>query len=322
MFKKLFGLVKDALPQEKPTEEYTAPQQENDNDEVENENDEVGVQYDPVTLHGLHYTKEAFDAEVKNRAEKWIASEKADGVTLDQNDIDNIHFNYRRDLYKEWNGCDNDQMIQWEHANSMEHTGFATSGFAKEDPNNPLLQPVHGIDLRTYTAMTMKITAGADVKEICKAMGIETPVWEEVNTVWTQRMAEDTSFTVSTLFGQYYAEKPELPQLSSVHIPVNEAGAGNLEKMKTDKYFYFELEGARQAAYEYGLDGAQWVLDNYGINLSDFQSVAMYWMEERNKGWKSEEILADHDYQEAKKKEYADKFAAEQGGNVADDVEF
>jgi hypothetical protein len=48
----------------------------------------------------------------------------------------------------------------------------------------------------------------------------------------------------------------------------------------------------------------------------------MQWMTERNQKWNSADILHYQNYQEAKQKEYAAIFAKEQGGNVADDVEF
>lgn len=106
---------------------------------------------------------------------------------------------------------------------------------------------------------------------------------------------------------------------------MSEEGKVNLEKIKTDRYFYEELSGARQAAYDYGYDGAQWIQDNFGISLGDFQSVAMKWSEVQNEEVRNNNTDNVHhfvDYQQKKQEEYAAKFASEQGGNVADDVEF
>jgi len=316
MFKNLFGSLAGDDKQENQNHE----QAQASNDNYDNEYQEV--EYDPETLHGTHYDVEDFDAEVTERAEAWIADERESGEDLDEKDIQNIYFNYRREVYTEWNNCDSDQMIRFEHANSLKYTGVQTSGFVKVADGNPFLEPVHGIDLRAYTAMTLKISAGVDYLEVCKAMGIEPAVWEELNTIWPQRMAQDTSFTVTTLFGQYFAENVTLPQLENVNAEISEEGAANLEKIRTDRYFYEELAGARQAAYEYGIDGAQWILENFGINLADFQSAAMQWMTEQNQNWSSDDIHHFHDYQQGKQKEYAAKFAAEQGGNIADDVNF
>lgn len=193
-------------------------------------------------------------------------------------------------------------MIRFEHANSLKYSGIQTSGFVKVEDNNPFLEPVHGISLRDYTAMCLKISAGIDYQEVCKAMGLESVIWEELNTIWPQRMGEGTSFTVTTLFGQYYAENVTLPQLENLKAEISEDGLANLERIKTDRYFYEELAGARQAAYEYGIDGAQWILDNFGINLADFQSVAMQWMTEQNQNWNSQDIMEFSNYQQEKQK--------------------
>ncbi|SHM34456.1 DUF6620 family protein [Flavobacterium chilense] len=318
MFKKLFGALTGDNKQE--NQNYEA--QTSNNYENDYEDNYQEVEYDPETLHGTHYTAEDFDDEVASRAEAWIADERDNGENLEEKDIQNIYFNYRREVYTEWNNCDSDQMIRFEHANSLKYTGIQTSGFIKVDDDNPFLQPVHGVDLRTYTAMCLKISAGIDYLEVCKAMGFEPVIWEELNTIWPQRMGEDTSFTVTTLFGQYYAENVTVPQLENLKAEISEEGAANLERIKNDRYFYEELTGARQAAYEYGIDGAQWILDNFGINLADFQSVAMQWMTEQNQNWNSEDILEFSNYQQEKQKEYATKFAQEQGGNIADDVNF
>jgi len=318
MFKKLFGSLTGDNKQENQIDAQTS----NDNYENNYENEYQETEYDPETLHGTHYAIEDFDNEVERRAEAWIQDERESGENLQESDIKSIYTNYRRQVYQEWNNCDSDQMIRFEHANSLKYSGVQTSGFVKVEDNNPFLEPVHGISLRDYTAMCLKISAGVDYNEVCRAMGMESVIWEELNTIWPQRMGEDTSFTVTTLFGQYYAENVTIPQLENIKVEVSEEGVANLERIKTDRYFYEELAGARQAAYEYGIDGAQWILDNYGINLADFQSVAMQWMTEQNQNWNSEEIMAFSNYQQEKQKEYAAKFAAEQGGNIADDVEF
>lgn len=187
--------------------------------------------------------------------------------------------------------------------------------------NNPLLEPIHGVTLQDYSVISAKMAAGIDEVEILKALGIEKAVFEEASALWIARMQEDSTFEVTTLFGQYFAEPDTHPKLGNLKAEVSEEGSANLEKMKTDRYFYEELNGARQAAYAYGYDGAQWIQDNFGISLGDFQSVAMQWMPQTSNE-EFDTMRHYSDYREQKEKEYAEKFAQEQGGNVADDVEF
>ncbi|MDR2087961.1 MAG: hypothetical protein LBP73_01225 [Clostridiales Family XIII bacterium] len=182
------------------------------------------------------------------------------------------------------------------------------------------LEPIHGISLQDYAAMAKRMVQGVDETLIFEAMGIDRAIWDELNTLWPQRMAEDPSFQVSVLYSQYFSEESH-PKLDGIRADVSSEGAANLERIKTDRYFFEELAGARNAAYEYGLDGAQWILDNFGINLADFQSVSMRYGEE-NQRIGTEAMLAYLHYQDEKKEEYAERFAAERGGNVADDVEF
>lgn len=187
---------------------------------------------------------------------------------------------------------------------------------------NPLLEPIHGISLKDYAAIALKMTSGVSESEIFKALGIDGVVWDEVNTLWPKRMQEDNSFTVTSLYGQYFMEGAVHPQLEHLQPEVNEAGKANLDRMKTDRYFYEELNGARQAAYEYGLDGAQWIQDQYSINLGDFQSVTMHWINHDNKDDNGEKVIHFLHYRREMQNQYAEHFAKEQGGNVADDIEF
>ncbi|MDR2108741.1 MAG: hypothetical protein LBP28_04705 [Coriobacteriales bacterium] len=183
------------------------------------------------------------------------------------------------------------------------------------------LEPIHGISLRDYAAMAKKFAEGVDEEPIFRVMGIDRAIWDELNTLWPQRMAEDESFEVAIKYSQYFSDETPHPRLDAVKADVSAEGAANLERVKNDRYFYEELSGAREAAFEYGLDGSQWLLETFGINLADFQSAAMKHGEENFK-IDSEQLLEYLEHQRKKKAEYAAKFAAERGGDVADDVEF
>jgi hypothetical protein len=66
-------------------------------------------------------------------------------------------------------------------------------------------------------------------------------------------------------------------------------------------------------------------MDTTGIPLGEFQSAAMKWMNVQNNELSignSNYVMHFINYQRQMQQQYATKFAAEQGGNVADDVEF
>lgn len=187
--------------------------------------------------------------------------------------------------------------------------------------DNVLLEPIHGISLYDYSAGNARIANNVPVEQVCKALGIEVPVWEEVSDQWVKRMQEDADFVVVTQMGTFFAQADQHPKLGQLQAEKSAGAADNLDKLTTDRYYYEELAAAREAAYEAGLDGAQWILDNFGISLGDFQQVAMQWMQAtQQEGYETTRQYLD--YHADKKAYYADRFAQEQGGNIADDVEF
>lgn len=98
------------------------------------------IEFDPITLHGKHYSEEDFDEEVDRLVNEWVAQEEAQGMHFSEAEINNLYTNYRRDVYLDWNNTDTDQYVRFSMANSMKHEGHATSGFTTEDNDNPLLQ--------------------------------------------------------------------------------------------------------------------------------------------------------------------------------------
>lgn len=187
--------------------------------------------------------------------------------------------------------------------------------------NETLLAPIHGISLYDYAAGNAKIASNVPVEEVCKTLGIEQPVWEEVNDLWIKRMQEDPDFVVTTEMGNYFAQADQHPKLGHLGGGASNAANTHLQQMGSDRYYYEELNAAREAAYEAGLDGAQWIQDNYHISLGDFQQVAMQWMQV-TRAEDGADTMHYLDYRRQKKEEYAARFAAEQGGNIADDIEF
>lgn len=186
---------------------------------------------------------------------------------------------------------------------------------------NSLLEPIHGITLEDYSAACAKLGSGLSEADVAKALGVEVPVWQEANLLWPERMKQDPTFHIVTLFGQHFGAADQHPKLGNLKPAASAEGTGYIEQIKTDKDFYQELEVARQVAYEYGLDGAQWILEKYGISIGDFQIAASIWNEQIHK-----DIQADFERynqtQDAYRTKYQQLFADAQGGNVADDINF
>jgi len=278
----------------------------------------------PENLHGYHYTEAQFDAEVEARLE---TQKVRLGTDWDEDDNTSYKRSIVKQLYFEWNPeLEYDDFIQFEMMHSLKFFGTTTMGYVKADEGNPLLEPIHGISLNDYAAIAMNL-ANYPEEKLFGAFGIDQAIWQEVNTLWPKRMQEDSTFTVVNLYSEAFMNAGQNPKLLALQ---NDSGAtnptagntDNLNRLKTEKDFYLELEAARTVAYQYGIDGAQWILEEFGIDLMDFQSVAMQWMTKRNQNYSTEDMRRDHDFQEEVKAHYQERFAQEQGGNIADDVEF
>ena len=187
--------------------------------------------------------------------------------------------------------------------------GFTVAGFVKEDPNNPLHQPVRGISFKDYAAMSVKAGSGISGADICKAMDVSIEDYKEASNTWIQRLQNDSSGQLSTLYGQYFSEAASHPKLQSLKSNISEQGQENLDKIKTDRYFFEELSGARAAATAHGLSGNEWLLKKFGIPESEFQAVMMQWMMGQNQNFNMDEISKYASYQQQQQNEYAAKFA-------------
>lgn len=202
--------------------------------------------------------------------------------------------------------------------------GMTTSSTAKEDPNDPNMQPVHGITISDYAAGAAKIGEGCTEEQICNALGVERPMWDEAQSTWNNRMRDDSTFNVINVYSNYFGKVKEHQKLGGLkadkapesNVPEGKA-AEYLARLEADKYYFFEIQGALEAAYANGMDGAQWLIDNLGLTVSQVNSTGIKYMNDFN-------IMAEMmSFQEEKKNEYSARFAKENGmSGVVDDIEF
>lgn len=202
--------------------------------------------------------------------------------------------------------------------------GMKTSKTATEDPNDPNMQAVHGITIGDYAAGAAKIGEGCSEVQICSALGVERPMWDEAQTIWNNRMRDDHTFNVMNVYTNYFGKAKEHKKLGALipdSAPATDVPEGKskelLNRLETDKHYFFEIQGALQAAYDNGIDGAQWLIDNLGLTVAQVNGAGTKYMNDFNT------MAQMMDYQDQKKEEYAARFAKEHGtGGVVDDIEF
>ena len=225
-----------------------------------------------------------------------------------------------------------DEMLKGFASGDMQHVfetgaasvGVATMNTAKEDPNDPNMQPVHGISIADYAAGAAKIGEGCSKEQVCVALGVERPMWDEAETIWNNRMRDNTTYNVVNVYSNYFGKASAHEKLGnlkgrqapSTTVPTGEAAA-HLARLEADKHYFFEIQAALEAAYANGMDGAQWLIDNLGLTVSQVNSTGVKYMNDFN-------TMAEMmDFQEKKKREYSDRFASEnQTGGIVDDINF
>ncbi len=186
----------------------------------------------------------------------------------------------------------------------------------EDSKDNPLLEPIHGVSLYDYAAGVVKIGSSVPEADVLKALGVDKPQWDEASLIWNQRMEQDTEMTVMTLYSQYFTKIDDHPTLgSNGNLATDTNSNPNLERLKTDEHFFYDLAAERDAAIEVGKDGAQYILDKYGIGIIDFQAQAVI----RTRSGNYSSMIT---YQMEKKEDYLKQFQNEMGGTIADDIEF
>lgn len=226
----------------------------------------------------------------------------------------------------------NDEMLKAYANNDMQQAfdaGTASIGVTNmntttEDPNDPNLQPVHGISIADYAAGAAKLGEGCSKEQVCAALGIELPMWDEAETIWNNRMRDDATYNMVNVYSRYFGKASEHEKLAGLmadnapttDVPTGEAAA-HLKRLQTDKHYFFEIQAALEAAYANGMDGAQWLIDNLGLTVSQVNGAGTKYMNDFNT------MAQMMDFQEQKKAEYSERFAKENNtGGIADDINF
>lgn len=64
--------------------------------------------------------------------------------------------------------------------------------------------PVEGISLEAWAAINASIASGASAEDLLKGAGIDRARWDRVSGEWNARMARDTTFAITTAYGNAF----------------------------------------------------------------------------------------------------------------------
>ena len=97
-------------------------------------------------------------------------------------------------------------------------------------------------------------------------LGIDATKWDRVNNEWLTRMRNDTSFTISKIYGDAFTAKAE-------------GNLGSSDSINAETYSfeqYIELMVAQDVLGKQGRD-AQDVLKDFGLTVTDYTNIGAYW---------------------------------------------
>lgn len=66
------------------------------------------------------------------------------------------------------------------------------------------MNPVEGISLEKWAAMNAAIVSGTSLEDLLKSNGIDQGKWERASAEWNARMARDTTFAITTVYGNAF----------------------------------------------------------------------------------------------------------------------
>lgn len=265
-------------------------------------------------LHGSDYTQDEFEEEVQERSETLLE----DGMPLE--DVNNIFWNVARDVFCEWNDCDTEDRAAMEF--SRELSEQLQHGHSSKDDieASGAMDPVHGISLEDWAAGNAKIVSGAALEDVLKVLGVEEPQWDEAGAIWMARMSSDTTFHISNTYAAAFTNA-NIGRFAHSNIDMAvQADSAQKAAAKASLALYTEIFCAQTTAYSFGMDGAQYVKDTWGLTLGDWGEIAGHWaqlMRDDVSMMRQHSALMD-DYNT----QYKALFSAQQGGNAGDDIEF
>lgn len=184
-----------------------------------------------------------------------------------------------------------------------------------------LLAPVDGVDLDTYALLAASSASGMAQDEFNKMLGehgLDQAKWQEVNAIWSDRMAKDTSHTITTAYGKAFGmagagKHGAAGQAGAAAMGTTNAAAG---EAPVSFERYCEIQGAQTAWSNSGQDVNAMLKQVFDMTAVDWSTMSMWWMQKMQ----SDPSLWN------KHSELCEKYEKQYGGNAMagadDDLSF
>ena len=180
-------------------------------------------------------------------------------------------------------------------------------------------EPVEGVTLEAWAAINASIVSGASPDDLLKGAGIDRARWDRVSAEWNARMARDTTFAITTVYGNAF-QAASKGKYGDYAREANAARAANRElamaiPMSLEQYWeilYEQDYGAKQ-----GRDPVE-TLKGCGLTIVDWTDLSTFMGYYMNRT-----VVRDHAAFEAMHDRVKAKFAAKYPGVTTDiDIAF
>jgi hypothetical protein len=92
------------------------------------------------------------------------------------------------------------QEMNWRSGQMQQHMMGSQAAMAAKGG----FEPVEGISLEAWAAINAKIISGASWEDLLKGAGIDKARWDRASAEWNARMARDTTFAITTVYGNAF----------------------------------------------------------------------------------------------------------------------
>ena len=139
------------------------------------------------------------------------------------------------------------------------------------------MEPVEGVSLEAWAAFNAAIVQGTSFEDLLRGAGINQARWDRASAEWNARMARDTTFAISTAYGnafqnaskgQYAAYAKEAMAARSENRDLAMEPPVTLEK-------FYRIMYEQSYADRQGLTAAQ-ALKNMGLSIVDWTDLGAF----------------------------------------------
>jgi hypothetical protein len=166
-----------------------------------------------------------------------------------------------------------------------------------------IMEPVQGISCEEWAKANAAIASGKAQEEAFKLIGVDAAKWDVVNTEWTTRMSNDTSFTIMQVYSKAFTASSSgnlggVSQINDTNFPYEK---------------WLEVQIAQDKLHAQGKDPQQ-ILGSFGMTVVDWSNASAFWTQKMATDYEKY-IKEDNRLRPV----FEEKYKA---GSVHDDIEF